>query len=134
MAEARIRGLIPLDKDEKIIEDTYIACGCYIGRTKYGEFDFAAEIIVSGKQNEGLLTIVVYSNEEAILSGFFYEVLQDVKQHIEITQEKIDVADQACPECGGQLDTSKADDERYLQCDFCETLLRLPPWARGKES
>jgi len=129
MAESRVRGLIPIDRDEKFIDEHYVAYASYIGRTKYGEFDFATEITVSGHAAQGLLTVAVYSNEEAILSGFIFEVMQDVKKHIEITKE-IDVVDQACPECGGTLDMDIADEEGYVKCAFCETRLRVPKWKR----
>jgi len=104
MAEARVRGLIPIDRDEKLINDHYIAYTSYIGRTKYGEFDFATEITVTGQYGQGLLTIVVYSNEESILSGFFYEVLSDVKNAVQITKERVHVAERTCPESGATLE------------------------------
>jgi len=71
----------------------------------------------------------VYSNEEAILTGFIFEVMQDVKKNIEITQE-IDVVDKVCPECGGVLDMEISDEEGYIKCVFCETMLRVPKWNR----
>jgi len=130
MAESRVRGLIPIDRDEKFVNEHYIAYASYIGRTKYGEFDFATEITVTGHYAQGLLTIAVYSNEESILSGFFYEVLQDVKKNVEITKETVHIAEQTCPECGGSLDMNIADEEGYLKCSFCETMLRVPKWKR----
>ena len=133
MAEARVRGLIPIDRDERYVGehgDHYIAYASYIGRTKYGEFDFATEITVTGHAAHGLLTIAVYSNEESILSGFFYEVLQDVKKNVEITKETVHVAEQMCPECGGKLDMDQSDEEGYFRCAFCETMLRVPKWKR----
>ena len=132
MAEQRVRGLIPIDRDERFVGehgDHYIAYSAYIGRTKYGEFDFATEITASGYAGQGLLTVAVYSNEEAILTGFIFEVMQDVKKNIEITQE-IDVVDKACPECGGMLDMDKVDEEGYIKCGFCDTMLRVPKWQR----
>ncbi len=132
MAEQRVRGLIPIDRDERFVGehgDHYIAYSAYIGRTKYGEFDFATEITATGYAGQGLLTVSVYSNEEAILTGFIFEVMQDVKKNIEIIQE-INVVDQACPECGGMLDMDIADEEGYIKCGFCETMLRVPKWNR----
>lgn len=131
MAESRVRGLIQLDRDERFINAHYIASACYIGRTKYGKFDFATEFTVCGKENEGLLTIGVYAEEEAILSGFFYEILEDVRKSVEIIEERVNVVDETCPECGGKFDTSMGDTEGYLRCGLCETLLRLPAWERG---
>jgi hypothetical protein len=129
LAESRVRGLIPIDRDEKFVNEHYIAYSAYIGRTKYGEFDFATEITVTGHAAQGLLTVAVYSNEEAILTGFIFEVMQDVKKNIEITQE-IDVVDKVCPECGGVLDMDISDEEGYVKCVFCETMLRVPKWNR----
>ena len=130
-----MRGLIQIDRDERFFEDgTYIAYSSYIGRTKYGDFDFAVEIMATGQYGQGLLTISVYSNEEAILSGFFYEVLEEVKKSIEITKEKVHVAEKVCPECGAKLDLGRVDDEGYLSCEFCGTHLRLSAWARNRES
>ncbi|MHA2062282.1 MAG: tetratricopeptide repeat protein [Candidatus Sifarchaeia archaeon] len=132
VAEARVRGLLQLDRDEQFFGNSYIASACYIGRTKYGKVDFATEITVCGKENEGLLTIAVYSEEDAILSGFFYEVLEDVRKSVEIFEERIKVVDEACVECGARLKKDKADAEGYLRCNSCETFLRLPSWDRGK--
>ena len=132
VTEARVRGLVQLDRDERFIGNIYIASACYIGRTKYGKIDFATEITVCGKENEGLLTLAVYSKDDAILSGFFYEVLEDVRKSVEIFEERIEIVDEACVECGAKLEKYKADDEGYLRCDSCETLLRLPSWERDK--
>jgi hypothetical protein len=132
VAEARVRGLLQLDRDERFFGNSYIATACYIGRTKYGEVDFATEITVCGKENEGLLTLAVYSEDEAILSGFFYEVLEDVRKSVEIFEERIEVVDEACVECGARLEKNKADLEGYVRCELCETLLRLPSWDREK--
>ena len=132
VAEARVRGLVQLDRDERFIGNNYIASACYAGRTKYGKIDFATEITVFGKENEGLLSIAVYSEDDAILSGFFYEVLEDVRKNVEIFEERVKVVDEACVECGTRLEKDKADIEGYLRCNSCETLLRLPSWERDK--
>ena len=128
VAVNRVVGLIAVEKDEKMIGNTYFGYACYIGKTKYGQFSFATEITVTGRSGENnVLTLTVYSNEERILTGFFQEVFSDVRQHVQITEERPEVAAHACPNCGAQLDLTKAKD-RMLSCEYCDEVIKLPEW------
>ena len=77
-------------------------------------------------------SLFIYSEDDAILSGFFYEVLEDVRKSVEIFDERIKIVEESCVECGARLEKDKADIEGYVRCSSCETLLRLPSWDRDK--
>ncbi|MHA1936145.1 MAG: DUF2341 domain-containing protein [Candidatus Thorarchaeota archaeon] len=128
MAEARLRGLTPVDQTETEYEDgTYLGYSCYVGQTKYGESQFASEIQVSGIPSGGVLTLTVYSDDERILSGFFVDVMHDVRKHVEILEEKVcPVA--TCSKCGGNLDLSEVGDDRVYRCNYCGAIGKVPPW------
>jgi hypothetical protein len=55
--------------------------------------------------------MTVYSDEEAILTGFFSEVLDDVKKSLEIFEEK-KVGELKCGSCGA-IDLEKCDAKGY---------------------
>lgn len=128
MAETRLSGLTPVDHSEHEYEDgVYLGYSYYVGETKYGEHQFAAEIQVSGTPTGGVLTLSVYSDDERILSGFFVDVMHDVRQHIEIVQERMcPVA--TCSKCGGNIDLSKVGEDRVYKCDYCGTMGKASPW------
>ena len=128
MAESRLRNLTPVDYSEVEYEDgVYLGYSYYVGETKYGEYQFAAEIQVSGTPSGGVLTLSVYSDDERILSGFFVDVMHDVRQHIEIIEEKMcPVA--TCSKCGGNIDLSKVGPDRVYKCEYCGTMGKASPW------
>ncbi len=130
LAEARLTGLTAVDRTEDEYEDgVYLGYSCYVGQTKYGESQFAAEIQVSGAADGGVLTISVYSDDERILSGFFVDIMYDIREHIEILKEKMcPIA--ACPKCGGNIDLAKVDSSRIFKCEYCGTMGKLAPWMQ----
>ncbi len=129
VATKRVKGLILVEEDEKMIGDTYFAYACYIGKTKQEKFGFATEITVTGRSGGGdnVLTIAVYSNEDYILSGFFQEVFSDVAQHVKVIEQKPEIAEAICPNCGGELNLDKAKD-RLVKCEYCEEMVKVPEW------
>ncbi|MHA1771583.1 MAG: DUF2341 domain-containing protein [Candidatus Thorarchaeota archaeon] len=128
MAEARLSGLTPVDRSDQEFEDgTYLGYACYVGQTKYGESQFAAEIQVSGTPQGGVLTISIYSDDERILSGFFVDIMYDIREHIEIIKEKMcPIA--TCPKCGAPIDLTKVGPDRIYKCDYCGTMGKASPW------
>ena len=132
LAEQRVRQLIQIDRDEKVVEGTYCGYACYMGNAKYGGYMFATEICVSGTETHGQLTVSVYSNEQAIVSGYIHEVMEDVRKHIETTSE-IALLTGKCPECGGEIDPQRADEKGFVNCNFCRCLSVIPPWMRINE-
>ncbi|MHA2153523.1 MAG: hypothetical protein ACXAAQ_16250, partial [Candidatus Thorarchaeota archaeon] len=128
MAEARLKGLVPADRTENEFADgTYLGYSCYVGQTKYGEHQFASEIQVSGTLSGGVLTLSIYSDDERILSGFFVDVMHDVRNHVEILKEKMcPIA--TCPKCGGNIDLSKVGSDRIYKCEFCGSRGKAAPW------
>jgi len=128
MAESRLKGLTPIDQGEHDYEDgTYLGYSYYVGETKYGEGQFASEIQVSGTPSGGVLTLSIYADDERILSGFFVDVMHDVRQHIEIIKEKMcPVA--TCSKCGGNLDLTKVGEDRIYKCEYCGTMGKASPW------
>lgn len=133
LAEARLRGLQSLDRSEQTFEDgVYLGYTSYLGKTKYGEKKFAAEILVSGTIEGGTLTITVYSDDERILSGFFVDVMENVREHIEVLEERTcPVA--TCPKCGGNLAFDDITEDRIYRCSFCGVVGKAPPWLSAGE-
>lgn len=129
LAEQRVRQLVQIDHDEKVVEGTYCGYACYMGNAKYGGYMFATEIFVSGTEAHGQLTVSVYSNEQAIVSGYIQETMEDVRQHIQTTSE-ITLLTGKCPECGSEIDPKKADEKGLVTCSFCRCLSVMPPWMR----
>ena len=128
LAQARLVGLTPIDESEQRFEDDlYLGYAYYVGETKYGEYKFAIEIQVSGTSQGGVLTISVYSDDERILSGFFVDIMYDIRQHIEIIEEKMcPIA--SCPKCGANIDLSKIGENRVYRCEYCGTISKVAPW------
>lgn len=131
MAENRVRHLKLIERDEKVIDGIYCGYCCYFGNAKYGGYYFATTFVVSGSETQGRLTLTVYSNHSDIFTGYFHEVLEEVRKHVETTQG-ISVIIGKCPECGGELDPSKVDDKGVIKCDHCRSLNVIPPWMRVK--
>jgi len=129
LAEGRLVGLEPVERSEQEFDnETYLGYSCYVGETKYGDKQFAAEIQVSGVPSGGVLTLGVYSDEERILSGFMVEIMQDVRKHIEVLKEHTcPVA--TCPKCGANLDLSSIGEGRIYSCSYCGVVGKAPPWA-----
>lgn len=129
MASSRIVGLEPVDKTEQTIgEEGYLAYTCVVGKTKYGDKKFAAEIQVSGIPTGGVLTLNVYSDDETILSGFFMDIMPEVRQHVQILEENNKLKPTNCPNCNAPLDFSNIDDSRIYQCESCGSRGKVPPW------
>lgn len=134
MAIRRVSGLILIDKCEEEIDDSYLAYACYIGRTKYKNFKFAVEINVSARNRRGILSIITYSDEERILTGFFAELMRDLKKHIKVVEEKEQEIINTCKECGRLvippippkyiINTEKG----IIQCKACEAPIKIPKW------
>ncbi|MCF2137878.1 MAG: DUF2341 domain-containing protein [Candidatus Thorarchaeota archaeon] len=128
MAEARLSGLTPVDHSEHEYEDgMYLGYACYVGQTKYGESQFAAEIQVSGTPQGGVLTVSIYSDDERILSGFFVDIMYDIRQHIEIIKEKMCPL-ATCSKCGAPIDLTKVGPDRIYRCEYCGTMGKASPW------
>jgi len=129
LARTRVSTLIPSDFDERDLEDDgYMAYTCVVGKTKYGDSKFAAEIQVSGNPAGGVLTIHVYSDDERILSGFFVDILTDVRQHVELLEESSTIRPTTCPACNAPLDLLSIDESRVYECDSCGAKGKVPPW------
>jgi ribosomal protein L37AE/L43A len=71
--------------------------------------------------------MTVYSDEEAILTGFFSEVLDDVKKSLEIFEEK-KVEELKCASCGAPIDLEKCDAKGYYKCEYCSTIEKVAAW------
>ncbi|MFX1484718.1 MAG: hypothetical protein ACFFCP_16195 [Promethearchaeota archaeon] len=129
LAESRLIGLEPVERSEQEFDnETYLGYSCYVGETKYGDKHFAAEIQVSGVPRGGVLTLSVYSDDERILSGFMVEIMQDVRKHIQVLEERAcPVA--TCPKCGANLDLSAVGENRIYNCSYCGVVGKAPPWV-----
>ncbi|MCF2138088.1 MAG: hypothetical protein K9W43_12730 [Candidatus Thorarchaeota archaeon] len=128
MAEARLSGLIPVDHSEYENEEkVYLGYACYVGQTKYEDALFAAEIQVSGTPKGGILTITIYAEDKRILSGFFVDIMYDIRRHIDIIKERMcPIA--TCPKCGGSIDLTTVGPDRIFRCDYCGTMGKVAPW------
>ncbi|MHA1771585.1 MAG: DUF2341 domain-containing protein [Candidatus Thorarchaeota archaeon] len=128
MAEARLSGLVPVDHSEETYDNgVYLGYACYVGQTRYGKYQFAAEMQVTGSTRGGVLTISIYSDDPRILSGFFVDVMYDIREHIVILEERMcPIA--TCPRCGGSIDLRKVGQDRIFQCEYCGTMGKIAPW------
>ena len=128
LAKSRLRGLDPVDSSEQVFEDgNFLGYSCYIGQTKFGDQQFAAEIQTIGTDTAGVLTLSVYSDDERIFSGYMIDVMKDVREHVEVIEE------QACPlatclKCGAGIDPTKVDDNRVYICSNCGGASKVAPW------
>ena len=131
VVQARLGRLILYDHDWRASESAYIGHLFYLGKTKYAKKYFAAEFLLSGTaEDKGGLTISVYSDEPAILTGFFHEIVSDLENHITVLKESSEVCGIGCGKCGGPLDIEKAVDGGYVKCDHCDFWNRIPKWKR----
>lgn len=128
LAETRLKGLNPVDRSEDSYSDgTYLGYSCYVGETKFGEEQFAAEIQASGTDSAGVLTLSVYSDDERILSGFFADIMPEVREHIEVLEEQVcPIA--TCPKCGADIDPTSIGDDRVYKCSYCGAISKVAPW------
>lgn len=128
LAKSRLRGLDPVDRSEQTLEDgNFLGYACYVGQTKFGDQHFAAEIQTTGTDASGVLTLSVYSDDERILSGYMVDVMQDVREHVEILEEQACPL-ATCPKCGADIDPSKIDDKRVYICSYCGGASKAAPW------
>ncbi|MFX1368891.1 MAG: hypothetical protein ACFFAY_09860 [Promethearchaeota archaeon] len=73
------------------------------------------------------MTITIYSDDDRILSGFFVDILQDVRNHIQILEERLcPIA--TCAKCGANIDLRKVGEERIFVCDYCGAMGRTSLW------
>jgi hypothetical protein len=128
LSKARLRGLDSVDQSEQELEDgSFLGYACYVGQTKYGDKQFAAEIQTTGGSGSGVLTLTVYSEDKRILSGFMVDVMQDVREHVQVLEEKsCPVA--TCPKCGADLDIDRIDEGRVYICPYCNAASKVAPW------
>ena len=123
--------LLSYDHDWRELDSSYIGYLCYLGKTKYANKYFTAEFLVSGiSMDRGGITISVYSDEPAILTGFFHEIVSDLKNHISVLKETSGICVLGCGKCGGPLDVTKIFDGGYIKCEHCDFWNRVPKWKR----
>ncbi|MHA1927614.1 MAG: hypothetical protein ACTSV2_03430 [Candidatus Thorarchaeota archaeon] len=128
LAKSRLRGLEPVDRSEQTLEDgNFLGYACFVGQTKFGDQHFAAEIQTTGTDASGVLTLSVYSDDERILSGYMVDVMQDVREHVEVIEEQACPL-ATCPKCGADIDPSKIDDKRVYICSYCGGASKAAPW------
>ena len=131
VVQARLGRLILYDHDWRISESAYIGHLFYLGKTKYAKKYFAAEFLLSGtSEDKGGLTISVYSDEPAILTGFFHEIVSDLENHITVLKESSEACGIGCGKCGGPLDIENVVEGGYVKCDHCDFWNRVPKWKR----
>ena len=131
VVQARLGRLILYDHDWNTSGSAYIGYLCYLGKTKFAKKYFAAEFLISGtSEDKGGITISVYSDEPAILTGFFHEIVTDLKNHITVLKETSGVCGVGCGKCGGPLDITKVIEGGYVQCEHCDFWNRIPKWKR----
>jgi len=129
LANARMAALQPAERtEENVGKAGYLAYACVVGKTKYGDKMFAAEIQVSGNPAGGVLTLTVYSDDNRILAGFFVDVMAEVREHMQILGESSQPKPTACPNCGAPLDLAKLDSARIYVCESCGSRGKVPPW------
>ncbi|MHA2022033.1 MAG: hypothetical protein ACTSWQ_00045 [Candidatus Thorarchaeota archaeon] len=128
LADSRLKGLAPVDRSEDVFNDgTYLGYSCYVGQTKYSEEFFAVEIQASGISGNGVLTLTVYSEDDRILSGFFSDVLPEVRKHIEVLEEQT-CSLATCSKCGASIDSTSIGNNRIYRCPYCGALSKVAPW------
>lgn len=128
LAKSRLRGLDPVDRSEQTLQDgNFLGYACFVGQTKFGDQHFAAEVQTTGTDASGVLTLSVFSDDERILSGYMVDVMQDVRQHVEILEEQACPL-ATCPKCGADMDPSKIDENRVYICSYCGGASKAAPW------
>ncbi|MGY5870997.1 MAG: hypothetical protein RTV72_01990 [Candidatus Thorarchaeota archaeon] len=129
LAESRLSSLIPAERIEQELEnDGYLAYTCVVGKTKYGDSKFAAEIQVSGTSSGGILTLSIYSDDDRILSGFFVDIMDTIREHIEIIEESAQIKPTACSNCGAALNLTNLGEDLIYSCESCGAKGKMPPW------
>ena len=128
LAKSRLRGLDPVDRSEQTLQDgNFLGYACFVGQTKFGDQHFAAEVQTTGTEASGVLTLSIYSDDERILSGYMVDVMQDVREHVEVLEEQACPL-ATCPKCGADIDPSKIDDSRVYICSYCGGASKAAPW------
>ena len=128
IAQNCVRGLTTVERKEQTLDGTYLGYIFYVGKT-LPKFAFAVEIQVTGREDKGQLTIYVYSDSTPVLTGFFRDVLQDIQQHVKIVEEKLTLAANACPSCGGDLKLTEKTADGLVICEYCRSPVYLPKSA-----
>ncbi len=121
----RVRNLQLIEREERTIEDGYCGYACYFGNAKYGGYYFATTIVVSGTERRGRITLTVYSNDATIDTSYVQEAMNEVRKHIE-TAEGVTILTGDCPECGGHLDPTDAEEKGLIRCHHCRCLNVIP--------
>ncbi len=129
LATSRVSSLEPVERIEDDFEGgEYLGYSCVVGRTKYEKQMFGAEIQVSGTPSGGVLTLSVYTDDERILSGFFVDIMTEVRQHVDILEENNSLKPTNCPNCNAPLNLANIPESRIYQCESCGSRGKIPPW------
>ena len=128
VAQNCVRGITPVDKKAQTIDGTFIGYAFYIGKTM-PNFAFAVEVQVTGREDSGQLTVYVYSDSTPVLTGFFRDCVENMRQHVKIVEEKLTLAVDKCPSCGVSIDLTQKTAEGLVTCKYCRTPIYLPKAA-----
>lgn len=129
IAKSRVHSLILIEEDGQQEKGLITSYACYYGKTKYNKNTFVIEIFACGDNEHGQLTLIVYSDEPGILTGFFAEVQQDVERALHIIDEKA-VENAITCSCGAPVNIKACDEKGYHCCDYCGVVCRLAKWNR----
>ncbi len=74
-----------------------------------------------------MLTLGIYSEDEAILSGFFADIMPTIREHLDVFEEQLcQIA--TCPKCGANIDSLSVREDRVYLCNYCGTVSKVAPW------
>ena len=128
LAKSRLRGLDPVDTSEQVLSDgNFLGYACFVGQTKFGDQQFAAEVQTTGTESSGVLTLSIYSDDERILSGYMVDVMTDVREHVTVVEEQACPL-ATCPKCGAAIDPTRIDESRIYICNYCGAASKAAPW------
>ncbi|MFW9834026.1 MAG: hypothetical protein ACFFEK_08540 [Candidatus Thorarchaeota archaeon] len=128
LAKSRLRGLDPVDTSEQVLSDgNFLGYACFVGQTKFGDQQFAAEVQTTGTESSGVLTLSIYSDDERILSGYMVDVMTDVREHVTVVEEQACPL-ATCPKCGADIDPTRIDENRVYICNYCGGASKAAPW------
>jgi hypothetical protein len=135
IAENRVSFLGQIERDERYVEETFVAHCFYFGHSREGGGHFAMSIDVSGFENLGALTISIYSEDLTIFEVYFAAIRQDVEKHVRLSEERVQGALNRCVYCGADLPIEKCSKKGIVRCENCSksnlvsTPLRKSVWG-----
>lgn len=109
-------------------QQEYLASAVFLRKKSEAFQIIDIQVVASG--NSGSLIIWVTGDDEVRNQEILKYYDDTIKQLKHSLEERVQVLEITCPECGGDLPTRQIDINGKVECPFCKTISRIPKALR----